>query len=327
MENKHGKTPFFYLRQEHANEVKHLLKKDIVKIKKDSKFTPADCVFHINNNFLRVNDIDDRFKLKGFATPGSLMIIDGKMKSRKTTFATMMVAAFFKEDGVYENIVCSINPNKHVIIFDTEQTRSEFKVKTSALSKWCQDEDLEDRDNFHAISLQSLGHDPISKVRAIDMCVSEIEESFRDKNGVIKEDDQIGMIVVDHVGDLVNGLNIEEEANDVIGFLQDVGVRTGALIVCVIHQNKTDNKAAGKLGNQLGKKATSYLKTFKSNNDDKDEMDNTKEDEFMPTEIWMFENRFGGKLFKRFLYNYDDYGFPVVLDENQLNYKFKGKSG
>jgi hypothetical protein len=166
-----------------------------LNIQRKPIFKKANCIFHCDNNFLYEND-DDKFRYKGFATPGSLMMIDGKPKSRKTTLAYMMAAAALNPSGIYQNILCTMDPNNHIMIFDTEQTPSEFGDKMDLLRKWSQNENIEA--TVKSYNLQKFGHDPEMKIQAINHYVRLLDGSYR-RNGIIDPRDQIGYIIIDHM--------------------------------------------------------------------------------------------------------------------------------
>ncbi len=316
--NSSHKTPYYNKLDFDPGVLKALIEERTVEYTKKTVFKKANCIFHIDNNFLYEND-DDKFRYKGFATPGSLMMIDGKPKSRKTTFAYMMAAAALNPSGIYQNILCTMDPNNHIMIFDTEQTPSEFGDKMDLLRRWSQNENIEA--NVKSYNLQKFGHDPEMKIQAINHYVRLLDGSYR-RNGIIDPRDQIGFIIIDHMGDLVNNENNKEEVKDVLGFVGQLATDTGALIALIIHQNKNNEEATGMLGGDMGKKVSSHIKTFKKKSG-KEENDEDM-DQSNPTEVVFYDNRFGAKKPKRFIFNYDDYEFPIILDHKSIHYNFMG---
>lgn len=315
---RNNKVAFYNKLDLDAGVLKTFIDENTVQYKKDTVFTKANCIFHVDNNFLYEND-QDAFRYKGFATPGSLMMVDGKQKSRKTTFAYMMAAAALNPSGIYQNILCTIDPNNHIMIFDTEQTPGEFKEKMDLLTRWSQREDI--YDVVKSYNLVKFGNDPEMKIQAISHYVKQLDLSYR-RNGIIDPRDQIGMIIIDHMGDLVNNENNKEEVKDLLGFMQQIAVETGALVCLIIHQNKNNTEATGMLGGDMMKKVSSHVKVFKKTSgkeegDDDMDMDN-------PTEVIFTDNRFGSKKPKRFIFNYDEHKFPVVLDHKAIHYNFMG---
>lgn len=313
-----NKVPFFNKVEIETSLMRDMIQRTTVTYDKTKVFVRPSCNFFIDNNFVHQNDLDDRFRMKGFATPSSLMMIDGKPKSRKTTFAYMMAAAHLSPSQVYENIVCTNDPNNWVMIFDTEQSPPEFLGKIENLKKWAQDDQL---DRLHAHNLALYGHNPEMKIQAINYYVKELDESYR-RNGHIKKEDQIGLIIIDHIGDLVNNENNKEEVKDLLGWMSELANSTGATILAIIHQNKKDDHATGMLGYDSAKKVSSYIKTFKK---DIGQDDDDSVDELNPTEVSFKDNRFGANPFRRFIFNYDEYDFPIVLNHKEINYNFMGK--
>lgn len=305
------KVPFYNKLDYDKSTLDNIIEKTVVTFNKDAVFVKPSCNFFIDNNHFHQNDADDRFRLKGFSTPGSLMMIDGKPKSRKTTFAYMMAAAALSKNGKYENIVCTMDPNNWIMIFDTEQNPSEFLTKMHGLKMWSGDENL---DRVKAYNLNLFGHNPELKIQAINKYATELDWSYR-RNGYIDPRDKIGLIILDHIGDLVNNENNKEEVKEFIGWASKLATDTGATVCIIIHQNKNDNQATGMLGYDSAKKVSSYIKTFKR------DVDEELEEDMSPTEVTFKENRFGAKPFKKFIFNYvDDYA--VVLDHKAINYNF-----
>lgn len=313
--NSH-RTPFYNKLEMDQAVLKALINENTVKYAKDVKYVTPKCNFFIDNNFIHQND-DERFSMKGFCTPESLIMVDGKPKSRKTTFAYMMAAAALKLNGKYENILCTMDPNNWVMIFDTEQSPPEFFAKIDTLKKMTEDDELT---RVHAHNLVKFGHDPEMKIQAINYFVNELDASYR-RNGIIDPRDKIGLIIIDHLGHLVNNENNREEVKELIGWLSSLKDKTGATILGIIHQNKNNKEATGFLGYELFKAASSYIKTFKKDigQDDEDSID-----EINPTELSFKDNRFGAKPFRKFIFNYDEHGYPKVLDHKSIHYNFMG---
>lgn len=268
--------------------------------------------FEIDSNFIR-NVLDERFKYRGICQPGSLVLIDGKPKSRKSTLAAMLVAAHLHPTREYQNIKCNLNIYKHVYWFDTEMLKTEFEERFSNLLRWAGLDYCPER--FHALNCASMGNNPELKIMFIINTIRNHREHYANRYGVIDEKDDIGMIVIDVFSDLVNDVNKKEESMDLLGFMIATAIETGAVIVLIMHQNKRDDSANGILGNDAAKKVSAHIKTFKKgsyasvrDDDDDDEGDNNE-----PTKVKMQESR-GGEKFKLFYFNYDDNGDPVVID-------------
>lgn len=267
--------------------------------------------FEVDSNHVR-NVLDERIKYRGLSKPGSLVLIDGKPKSRKSTLAAMLVAAHLHPTRCYENIKCNINPHKHVYWFDTEMLHSEFEERFSNVLRWSYQDNCPNR--FHAINCAALGNNPEYKINHIINTIRDHMDTYSDKYGIIEEEDNIGIIVIDVLSDLVNDVNKKEESMDLLGYLIAVAIETGAVIVVVMHQNKRDESANGILGNDAAKKVSAHIKTFKkgsyANRDDEDDDDGDSNE---PTRVKMQDGR-GGEKFKIFYFNYNEDGDPVVID-------------
>lgn len=276
------------------------------------KYERPKYAIEVDSNHIRHRD-DDRFRYKGLCAPGTLVLIDGKPKSRKSTLAAMMVAAHIHPTGHYENIRCNILPNKHVYWFDTEMPKNEFGERFSNILRWADQEKCPLR--LHAYNLAGMGNNPELKTSFIVSTIEGHQNMYKNKYNIVAEEDSIGMIVVDVFSDLVNDVNKKEESMDILGFMISVAMTTGAVVVLIMHQNKRDDFVNGILGNDAAKKVSCHIKTFKKgsyaqtrDDDDDDEGDNNE-----PTKVKMQDGR-GGEKFKLFYFNYNEDGNPVVID-------------
>jgi len=268
--------------------------------------------FEIDCNHVR-NVLDERYKYRGVCQPGSLVLIDGKPKSRKSTLAAMLVAAHLHPTRHYENIKCNINKYKHVYWFDTEMLKTEFEERFSNVLRWANYDVCPQR--FHALNCAAMGNNPELKITFIINTIREHMTYYADKYGIIEEEDNIGMIVIDVFSDLVNDVNKKEESMDLLGYMIAVAIETGAVIVLIMHQNKRDDSANGILGNDAAKKVSAHIKTFKKGSyaASRDDEDDDEGDNNEPTKVKMQESR-GGEKFKLFYFNYNEDGDPVVID-------------
>ena len=278
------------------------------------KHEREEFVFEINvNHFRNVVPHDERWR--GFAPPGTMVLIDGKPKSRKSTLAAMMIAAHLSKKGKYENIRCNLNPMKHILYFDTESLKKEFENRFSAVLRWA---GLTKKpDNLHVYNCAGMGNDPELKISLILQEIEAFNRMNANKYGVIADDDKIGLIVVDVYSDLVNDVNKKVESMDILGLFISIAMTTDAVIILIMHQNKSNNQTNGILGGDSAKKVSAHIKTSKkgSYGDDKKEDDDDEDgDENEPTKVRMEDTRGSDKKFKIFYFNYDEEGDPKIID-------------
>lgn len=255
-------------------------------------------LFEIDQHML---DTKNPYRWKGLLTEGAGLLIDGKPKCMKSTIAGMMVAAALNlEGGIFGNIKCSMDPNKHILWLDTEQTPSQFNRMQSNMMRWAK---LEKPPYiYHAYPLSQFG-DPVEKLFMILKALEDvIKGKWRDTDGNL-HNNEIGLIVIDVISDLVADENDRVQVNQLFDLLGQLQSETGTMIIFTLHQNKGDDKPVGVLGGKLEKKASSRI------------MCNRKgEDDAGPVYIRHKFNREAGELFNSFWLNYDEFGFPGVVD-------------
>lgn len=264
---------------------------DIIQFDPDDKLTSKDFRMWINNGFLDRNE-----RYNGFATPASILLIDGHTKTRKTSFIKMMVAAHLSRSGVYENIKSTFDINQYVLWFDTEQMEGEFR-DTISNTIFISGRERKP-ENFLAFNLKNLT--PEQRINAIIYNINKTIQKHT-RNGHIDQRDKIAMIIIDQIADLVNDINDNKEVRDIIHFLNYIIKITGALIPIVIHKNKNNTQATGVIGYEIKKKASVYLSASKKKDSD-NEADSM---------IYLNEARIP-VIFKRFYLNYKD-DYPIVL--------------
>jgi hypothetical protein len=202
------------------------------------------------------------FKLCGqsIATPGNLVVIQGKAKSAKTALIEAMIGRVISDDdsGDYFELEAKLNPEgKALIHFDCEQSRY-------------------DADQ---VIRKALRRGNISECPAWirSYCLTDIDRRTRRKMLLVEmeragqECDGIYGVVLDGVGDLALNVNDPEEANGFVAELHAQAIKCDTVIACVLHENPGENqhgKTRGHLGSELERKAETNLRLEK----DKDEV-------------------------------------------------------
>jgi hypothetical protein len=79
----------------------------------------------------------------------------------------------------------------------------------------------------------------------------------------IKSNPNVGLIVVDGIKDLVTSINDEAEATMIASKLLKWTEEHNIHIMCVLHQNKGDERARGHIGTELQNKAETVLSVIK----------------------------------------------------------------
>ena len=158
------------------------------------------------------------------ATMGTFSVIIGKAKSRKTFLTSLLVSALLK-NGNTNSIIKGVltNEKKKVIFFDTEQPRYkviqiQHRILTLA--------EINKTEDFTIFCLRKY-----STKQRIDV----IKEVIYNTPG-------LGVIIIDGIRDLVFDINNSEEAVQTTGSLMKWTEELNIHCMCVIHQNKGDNK-------------------------------------------------------------------------------------
>jgi hypothetical protein len=180
-------------------------------------------------------------------TYGSLMILTGKPKARKTTFLHAFIASAITYQNIW-SITTSLKPDKNlVVLLDTEQSMYDLHQSLGRLENTINTK-LSSLINFKAYSARSLNVDEIINL------ITRICEI--NKN--------IGLICIDGLLDLVYDINDVREAKAAIHFLKNLSDTYQVGIVGILHQNKGTNFSLGHLGSFASRHAQSELSIEKN---------------------------------------------------------------
>lgn len=185
---------------------------------------------------------------KRLFTLGNFSAITGKSKSKKTYFASILLAAATKGGEVFRKIEGTLPQGKDgVLLFDTEQ--SNYDAFISAHRVWRM---IGEYDNYGAFDLRE--YTPLERCQIIDYALQKMGS-------------QIGFVLIDGIADLANANNDEEEAVRVVSLLMKWTKLYNTHICVIIHQNKNDNYATGHLGSAILKKAECIISIEKNKED------------------------------------------------------------
>jgi len=180
-------------------------------------------------------------------TYGSLMILTGKPKARKTTFLHAFIGSAITYENIW-SITTSLKPDKNlVILLDTEQSMYDLHQSLSRLENTI-NKKLSSISNFKAYSARSLN---------VDQIVSLITT-------ICELNTNIGLICIDGLLDLVYDINDVREAKAAIHFLKTLSDTYKIGIVGILHQNKGTNFSLGHLGSFASRHAQSELSIEKN---------------------------------------------------------------
>ena len=172
---------------------------------------------------------------------GNFSLIIGKAKSKKSFFINIAISSAISKQAIFDKF-CSnlLEKQKTVLYFDTEQGKYHVQL---ALKRICDQTGIPEPDNLKVYRLRSLP--PSERLALIEHAINTIPE--------------IGMVVIDGIKDLVTSINSEEEATMISSKLLKWTEEKNIHIICVLHQNKSDNNARGHIGTELINKAETVL--------------------------------------------------------------------
>lgn len=239
-------------------------------------------------------------------TYGSLMILTGKPKARKTTFLHAFIASAVTYDNVW-SITTSLKPDKNlVVLLDTEQSMFDLHQSLGRLENTI-NKKLSSISNFKAYSARSLN---------VDEIISLITR-------ICEINNNIGLICIDGLLDLVYDINDVREAKAAIHYLKTLSDTYQVGIVGILHQNKGTNFSLGHLGSFASRHAQSEL-SIEKNDSGTSTLSSTflrSADDIKPIEIGYNDNE----------QKYDVIN-NLVLKQNYINFEtiqkvFNGKIG
>ena len=272
---------FEFVKDEYKEEVKEDQKiRDILinsLIDLDKKYIEPPIYLGIKDEF--------RPEIRRIFTPGNISAITGKYKSKKSFFVTMLAAAATQNFNLFNKIVPNLPGNKrNVLIFDTEQSVYDVYRVANRIKKLT-------NNNIEHLGVISLrGHD-----------AKEVIEIIKESLNVW---DNVGIIFIDQVADLLRSVNAEEEAVEVVKFLEKLTNDHDIHVCCVLHENKSNDFAQGWLGTQIMKKSETVINVKKEPN-------NNSVSYIEPYLLRSME-------FERFGIKINDSGLPELLNQNEL---------
>lgn len=230
------------------------------------------------------NEYDSR--LVPVMSLGNIEVIKGFAKSKKTYLVSIISSCLVSNYEVFRNIVPSLPEKKRqVVLIDTEQSRYHSWRLGNRIKKMskCSAENF---GIFHGRGL--------SATELIGL-IGYIVDYFK----------ELGVLIIDQVADLVRSLNNEEQAVDIINYLEFITDKYNICIITIVHINKGDNYAQGWLGTQLMKKCESIISVQKDKKVKKVshvEPDLTRGEDFEPFSFWI-----------------NEYGYPELMNNDDRN--------
>lgn len=214
---------------------------------------------------------------KTILTLGSLLVLTGKPKARKTTFLHAFLSAGILRDSIW-TIRVELPPERpEIVLIDTEQSIFDLINSLKRIEPIIR-KPIAEIPNFSVYSARSFDVEQITNL---------IET-------ICKNNPKIGLIALDGLIDLVNDINDVRESKQAITFIKKICDNYNVAIVGIIHQNKGTNFSLGHLGAFASRFAQSELSIEKNDDNNSSTMKSTylrSADEFTPIEIAFDESR------------------------------------
>lgn len=187
---------------------------------------------------------------KTVLTLGSLLVLTGKPKARKTTFLHAFIASSILSDAIW-SIRVTLPPDRNEIaLIDTEQSLYDL---IGSLRR-----------------IEPIIRRPVADVSTFSVYTArafDVPEICALIENVCKSNPKIGLLCIDGLIDLVNDINDVRESKTAIQFLKRICDQYNVGIVGIIHQNKGTNFSLGHLGAFASRFCQSELAIEKNEDD------------------------------------------------------------
>lgn len=180
-------------------------------------------------------------------TEGNISMLIGKAKSRKSFAVALFTATSLSNDWLFKKLR-SVG-EKWIVYFDTEQSSFYVQQAYYRVAQISKGSGVDKRFFCHCLR-------PYNAAERIEI----IEWAFENIKG-------LGLVVIDGIRDLVKDINSPEEATEIASKLLKWSENSGAHILTVLHENKSDGKARGHIGSELVNKAETIMTVSKLEND------------------------------------------------------------
>jgi hypothetical protein len=178
-------------------------------------------------------------------TYGSVSLIKGKTKSRKTFFHTLIMAAWLIA-GELQNKIKITKPKNKTAVLHVDSEMGIYYVKPV---------------HKRVLSLAGLNpNQPIPHFKTIEAVGLNFMERRKYLDVAIRTTENLGLVVIDGIRELMSDPNNVAETFEVIELLKSWANKYFIHIICVLHENPgMDAKARGHIGTEAEQKAeTTY---------------------------------------------------------------------
>jgi len=221
-------------------------------------------------------------KLSGVALEGSIVMVSGQSKTRKSSVMASFAAACLNKDGIYQNIETTVKKGT-ILWFDTEQNEIEFNYFQRMIYLMAGVDTINPNIRYLAFNIRRYTEEQRAVI---------VEELVRAMGDIV-------FIVVDGIADLISSVNDMEGTKKLVTKLCKWADVYKTPMMTTIHTNKDGKDATGSLGGFLDKKSSYHIRT-------------SKEQFNGPTRVEVKHAR-GGEGFIPYEFEHSQNGIPTVV--------------
>ena len=196
-------------------------------------------------------EFDDEFETIPIFKLGDFSAITGKPKVGKSNLIALITGTMLANKRI--NILRANLPKnkRNIIYFDTEMSRADCQKLQKKIHRYAMCPADQDQNNLIYFPLRSLTI--ADRIGFIDYFIMNTPN--------------LGFVVIDGIRDLVNSINDEKEATNILQKLMNWTDVRKIHILNVLHENKINSEARGHLGSELMNKAETVMSMDKDADD------------------------------------------------------------
>jgi hypothetical protein len=194
----------------------------------------------------------DNSQEKVVLTLGNLSTIGGKAKSRKSSFANVILGALLGQGITLSKMLASLpNYKRGILYFDTEQTAHHLSRCTDRIK-----------------NIANIERFP-SYFKVYRLRKFSATERLNIVRALIEQSNELGFVLIDGVRDLMSsGVNDETEATMIVSELMRLSEEKDIHIMLILHQNKGPaSELRGHIGSELINKSETVFEIRKDVDD------------------------------------------------------------
>ena len=176
--------------------------------------------FRVNLDVEITQEVIFTIQDKVILTKGSLLVLTGKPKARKSTFLQAFIGCAIKRHRIW-GIQAHLEETDEVILVDTEQSLYDLQQSLRRLE--------------NAINIPLANH-PRFVVYSARSC--DVADIIRMLDSIVETHPKCRVLAIDGMIDLVNDINDVGESKRAIHYLKKLSEQKQIGIIGIIHQNK-----------------------------------------------------------------------------------------